>query len=146
MMSTVPTSLVDDWGARLTQHGHHVTAPRLSVIELFAQCQRVVTAAQIFELAVHQDMYLGRATVYRTLELLEKLHLIFRVSYGGRQHAYVRADLTMQPLAICEECGDLQVVQSRLFELLLAELYQESDFAVHSHSLQIFGLCQSCRS
>ncbi len=145
-MSAMQTNLVEAWVARLTQHGHHVTAPRLAVIKLLAQSQKVVSAEQLFNLAMYQDIHLGRATVYRTLELLEKLHLVFRVSDGDRHHAYIRADLATQPLAICDGCGDLQVMQSHLFEQLLVELYRRSNFAVHGHSLQLSGLCQTCQT
>lgn len=144
-MSAMQTNLVEAWGARLAQHGYSVTAQRLAVIKLLAQSQRVVSAEELLDLALDQDLHLGRATVYRTLELLEKLHLVFRVSDGERHHAYLRSDLAMQPLAICEGCGDLQVIQSHLFEQLLAELYRRSNFAIHGHRLQLSGLCQACQ-
>ncbi|MEM7134760.1 MAG: Fur family transcriptional regulator [Chloroflexota bacterium] len=145
MMSTIQTNPAKAWAAELTQHGYHVTMPRLVVIELLAQKQQALTAEQLFDLAQQQDARLGRATVYRTLELLEKLHLVCRVPNGGRQHAYVRSELATQPLAICEHCGDLLVIQSHLFEKLLVELYRKSNFEVHDHSLHLSGICQTCQ-
>lgn len=144
-MNTIQTDLVEAWIAELTQHGCHVTRPRLAVIEQLAQNQQALTAEQLFDLALRQDACVGRATVYRTLELLEKLKLVRRLSNGGRQHAYIRSDLAMQPLAICEQCGDLLVMKSALFERLLVELYRKSNFEVHGHSFHISGICQTCR-
>ncbi|MEZ4705683.1 MAG: Fur family transcriptional regulator [Caldilineaceae bacterium] len=145
MMSTFQTNLVEAWVAKLTQHGYHVTMPRLAVIELLAQNQRALAAEQLFDLALHQDIRLGRATVYRTLDLLEKLRLVCRVSDGRRQYVYIRSDLAKQPLAICEQCGDLLVIQSHLFERLLVELYRQSNFEIHGHSLHLSGICQTCQ-
>ena len=86
-MSTIQTNLVEAWVIALTQHGYHITVQRLAVIELLVEAQRALTAEQLIELALNQEIRLGRATVYRTLELLEMLHLICRVSDGGKHSA-----------------------------------------------------------
>lgn len=145
MMTSVQTSLVEAWVSKLSQHGHNATRPRRAVIDLLAKSEQALTAEQLVRLASIQDAGVGRATVYRTLQLLEKLHLVCRECDGGGHCAYVRSDLAMQPLAICEVCGDLLVMHSQLFERLLAELDRNSSFEVHGASLRMSGVCQTCQ-
>ena len=50
----------------------------------------------------------GRASVYRTLEQLEQLHLVQRVEIGGDAAGYERIDPDLHHHhLVCEECGRL---------------------------------------
>lgn len=87
----------------------------------------------------------GRATVYRTLEQLERLHLVQRVEIGGDAAGYERLD----PEAhhhhlVCEDCGRLAPFASEALEEAIETVGRDSDFAVAAHDVVLRGTCATC--
>jgi Fur family transcriptional regulator, ferric uptake regulator len=126
---------------RLEQAGHRSGGSRRQVVELLAGESCAVTALEI-------DRRLdavGRATVYRTLEQLEKLHLIQRVEIGGDSAGYERID----PEAhhhhlVCEACGLLSPFSSPDLEAAIEAVSRQSEFSVDAHDVVLRGTCPSC--
>ena len=80
MMSAAnPTIEEQSWLATLQRAGYRLTAPRRALVTLLAGSDRVLTAQQLLERAQQEYPELGMATVYRTLEVLEELGLVWRV-------------------------------------------------------------------
>ena len=74
--------------SRLNEAGFKSGAARRQVIELLEGEHCAVTALEIDR----RLPSVGRATVYRTLEQLEELELVYRVDVGGETAAYERND------------------------------------------------------
>ena len=55
---------------RLKQHGYRLTSPRIAVVEAVLRRDRPFTAEQLVTELAAGDEAIGRATVYRTLEVL----------------------------------------------------------------------------
>ncbi|MGI9252640.1 MAG: Fur family transcriptional regulator, partial [Thermomicrobiales bacterium] len=75
----------DDVSALLARHGYRLTVPRRAVVDLVLAQTRPFTSEQIVERASG----IGRATVYRTLELLASLDILSRVFRSDGHPAYV---------------------------------------------------------
>ena len=89
---------------------------------------------------------IGRATVFRALDLFASLGLVERVDLPAGDHAYVACDSAHHHHAICTSCGrSLDVDDAGLAEVLAA-IGRRSGFRVTAHRLEIFGLCAACRS
>ena len=89
-------------------------------------------------------MDIGRATVFRALDLFASLSLVERVDLPGGDHAYVACDPVHHHHAICTGCGrSLDVADHGLADVL-GEIGNRSGFRVTAHRLEIFGLCAAC--
>jgi Fur family transcriptional regulator, peroxide stress response regulator len=132
MESTPDSTLI----ARLKQRGQRVTMPRLMVHRFVAEAPRHVTADDI-----HEELpTLSPATIYSTLELLEELKLIQRVStlegaavYDSRMDAHDHA--------VCRVCG-------RMFDIPAGTQRQgpaPDGFDVEQAVVQLIGVCADCR-
>ena len=88
----------------------------------------------------------GRATVFRTLELLLSLGLVERVhTEGGRRDAYVVAEGLHHHHLVCSQCGVVTEVMGCMVDDLVSSLAQAADFQVEGHWMEIVGLCSRCR-
>jgi Fe2+ or Zn2+ uptake regulation protein len=129
---------------RLARAGHRITGPRRTVAGLVAARDGHFTAADLVHDAAARRTAIGRATVFRALELLASLGLVERVDLPGGEHAYVACEPAHHHHAICTACGrSIEVDDSGLAGVLEA-IGRRSGFAVTSHRLELFGLCTAC--
>jgi Fe2+ or Zn2+ uptake regulation protein len=115
----------------LDRAGHRLTEPRRAVAALVADARR-------------RRMDIGRATVFRTLDLFASLSLVERVDLPGGEHAYVACDPVHHHHAICTGCGRSLDVADHGLAAVLGEIGNRSGFRVTAHRLEIFGLCSAC--
>lgn len=126
---------------RLDEAGYRAGSSRRRVVELLSAERCALTALEI-------DRRLdsvGRASVYRTLEQLEKLQLVQRVEIGGDSAGYERIDREgHHHHLVCEECGRLSPFSSDALEREIEAVGRRSEFAVIAHDVVLRGTCPSC--
>lgn len=134
-------ALIDSVG----QAGHRLTTPRRLVAELVAAREGHFTAADLVADARRQRRAIGRASVFRALELFTELGLVERVDLPTGDHAYVACQAVHHHHAICTRCGRSFDVSEVGLGPVLADIAQRLDFQVTTHRLEVFGVCAACR-
>jgi Fur family ferric uptake transcriptional regulator len=129
----------------LGRAGQRMTGPRLAVAELVAARDGHFTAADLVADARRRRPPIGRATIFRALDLFTSLELVERVDLPGGDHAYVACDPVHHHHAICTGCGRSLDVDDLGLAGALAEIGRRSGFRVTAHRLEIFGLCAACQ-
>lgn len=128
---------------RLDEAGYRSGAARREVIELLAAEPCAVTALEI-------DRRLdsvGRASVYRTLDQLDRLHLVQRVEIGGDAAGYERVDAEQHHHhLVCDECGRLAPFADRSLEQAIEAVSRAADFEVAAHDVVLRGRCPDCKT
>lgn len=130
----------------LAKGGHRVTEPRRAVAELVAGRDGHFTAAELEADARRTHAGIGRATIFRALDLFATLGLVERVDLPGGDHAYVACEAFHHHHAICTRCGRSLDVDDPGLADLLAAIGDRSGFQVTAHRLELFGLCAGCRA
>lgn len=125
--------------------GERVTGPRLAVAALVAAHDGHFTAAELVADARVADPSIGRATIFRALELFTSLGLVERVDLPGGAHAWVVCEAVHHHHAICTGCGRSTEVDDAGLGEVLASIGGRSGFRVASHRLEVFGLCAACQ-
>jgi Fur family transcriptional regulator, ferric uptake regulator len=126
---------------RLDEAGYRSGASRRKVVELLAHERCAVTALEIDR----RLESVGRATVYRTLDQLEGLHLVHRVEIGADAAGYERVDPKQHHHhLVCEECGLLSPFASEALEEAIARISREAEFEVAAHDVVLRGTCPTC--
>ncbi len=134
-------SWVDTAANRLDEAGFRSGGSRRQVIELLGSEHCALTALEIDR----RLESVGRATVYRTLEQLERLHLVQRVEIGGDAAGYERLDHDQHHHhLVCEKCGKLAPFASEELEEAIEAVGRQSDFAVAQHDVVLRGTCPTC--
>lgn len=126
---------------RLDESGYRTGASRRKIVELLAGESCAVTALEIDR----RLESVGRATVYRTLDQLEQLHLIQRVEIGGDAAGYERVDADQHHHhLVCEDCGRLSPFVSDALEREIERIGRDADFEVAAHDVVLRGACSTC--
>ena len=88
----------------------------------------------------------GRATVYRTLELLVQAGILRRLTLdpAGAHYEFESFGAHHEHL-ICERCGKIWEFASPELERIQDEFCARLGFRVESHLLRITGICAQCQ-
>jgi Fur family ferric uptake transcriptional regulator len=130
--------------ATLERAGVRITAPRRAVADVIAAHDGHFTAAELEAEARATHPGLGRATVFRTLDLFASLGLVERVDLPRGEHAYVVCEDAHHHHAICTACGRSIDVDDLGLGEVLATIAARSGFRVTDHRLEVFGRCADC--
>ena len=140
-----PTAGQDAWLYSLQANGYKLTAARRALIDLMARSQQALSVVQILALLETQEPQFGRATVYRTLEILEELGLLQRVHDEHGCHRY-RAAIQTGPAIICETCGRQAQLDDTILQAVLRLVERQCQYQIQDYWLQFTGTCADCRS
>jgi Fur family ferric uptake transcriptional regulator len=84
-------------------------------------------------------------TVYRTLDLLEKIGVVRHTHLGHGAPTYSEQEHQHVHL-VCHECGAVLEAPTDLLEELTARLIDESGFALDATHVALSGRCAECRA
>jgi Fur family ferric uptake transcriptional regulator len=128
--------------AALSEAGFRSGGGRRQVVDLLGTESCALTALEIDR----RLSGVGRATVYRALEQLERLGLIQRVDLGGDAAGYERVDPGghHHHHILCEQCGRVVAFEDDQLEQAIVALAERPDFTVSSHEVTLRGECASC--
>ena len=124
--------------------GYKITPARVAVLEVIQQEGEHLHPAEILAKAKLRYPALGRATVYRTLELLTQLGIVRPIYVGEAGPTYIRSSGGHHHL-VCSRCGMVQDFDHCSSDEIARELSEEFDFQISSHLLEFYGLCARCR-
>jgi len=128
----------------LDDAGYRLTEPRRVLAGAIAAQQGHFTAADLVDDARRRHPGIGRATIFRALDVFTSLNLVERVDLPDGGHAYVACEPAHHHHAICTTCGRSLDVDDQGLAGVLAEIGQRSGFTVTAHRLEIFGVCAPC--
>ena len=127
---------------RLEDEGLRLTGQRQRVVEAIAAKAGAFNPEALYDEL--RPAGLGRATVYRALELLERLGMLARIHLDGC-HGFTVCDEGHHHHLVCRSCGKVAAVDAADVEAAIQALAQKSDFRVDTHTLEFAGLCQACQ-
>jgi Fur family ferric uptake transcriptional regulator len=128
----------------LDRAGYRLTEPRRSLAALIADQKSHFTAAELVSAARARRLGVGRATVFRTLELLEELGTIERLDLPGGEHAYVGCEPAHHHHVVCSGCGRTDEIDDAKLRSVVRDVARRTGYRVDEHRLELFGLCPAC--
>jgi Fur family ferric uptake transcriptional regulator len=121
------------------------TGPRRAIANLIARRRGHFTANDLLADAAARDVQVGRATVFRTLDLLATRGQLERIDLPTGEHAYVAcAPREHHHHVVCRVCGKSAEVRDAGMAELVREFGAWSGYRIESHRLELFGLCPDC--
>lgn len=142
-----PPPTADEVLITLVRHGHRVTGPRRAVLDAVLAKPRPFTAEQLVaELGDSRaGAPIGRATVYRTLEILASVDVLSRLIGADGHPSYVVGTPGHRHHLLCSGCGAAVSFTACPVDELVQTLTRDTDFAIHGHLLEVFGVCPTCQ-
>ena len=130
--------------AALRERGQRVTPQRLTIARVVRKMNTHVTAEQVLSGVSEQLPGVSLPTVYATLDLLEELGLLRRVTVQGGAVLY-DPELGQHHHAVCTQCGAIADIEAPLEQTAAITAAREAGFAPESADTVVRGLCPNCR-
>ncbi len=120
---------------------------RERVIELLATKPCALTAVEVEEEIRAQGTRIGRASIYRVLELLVEHSLVERVTIGQGQSRFERVLPTGEHHhhLVCDTCGRLVAFDDPGLERAIHRVSERLGVRVESHDVLLRGACGRCQ-
>lgn len=136
----------DTFVTALDAAGHRLTAPRRAVAELISARDGHFTAADLVGDARARRLRIGRATIFRSLDLFAGLAVLERVDLPNGEHAYVPCQPSQHHHHIvCAGCGRVTEISDPRLVTTMEEIQRRTGWQVDDHRLELYGRCPGCR-
>lgn len=120
------------------------TKTRNALTKIFINSHEPVTAGELIKKLKIKHLEVNKTTVYRQLESLKNLNFIKEVTFrDGRQRFEIVEDHCHHHV-VCQSCGkvaDVDIDEQKL----ISSVKKQVAFKIDSHSIEFFGLCNSCK-
>lgn len=148
MVATADSAWAKHALGMLNEAGYRRGGARTAVVETLARHDCAVTALELEEELRQRKVRVGRASVYRALELLEELRLVqrFEVARGIASYERVDPDGHHHHHAICWRCGRMEPFEDHKLEQAIGQVAEQVPFQVAEHDVVLRGLCDHCAS
>lgn len=143
------------WHGRFRGCGYRITAGREAILDALTRAKEHLSAEDIYTKVHGSYPAIGLTTVYRTLEILVDLGLVYKFDFGDGRARYELAEGSQRSThhhhLVCTNCMrvvdytdfiDDEIELLRQTEKGLSEKY---GFDITSHLIQFYGLCEKCR-
>jgi Fur family transcriptional regulator, ferric uptake regulator len=131
---------------RLREAGYKLTNARMTILKILESHHGHMTSADVLE-AVEQDApEIGRASVFRALDLFTRLSII-RPTYinDSTTPTYVLLPGGHHHHIICTRCNHIIEFDECHLEALQRELERKFKVRLTGHLLEFYGLCAQCK-
>jgi Fur family ferric uptake transcriptional regulator len=145
-MATTHTSWREHAQEVLTRAGHQRGGARTRVIELLAHQPCALSAIEIEDALRAEGRAIGRASIYRVLDLLVEHGLVERLAVDQGQARFE----TIEPSGhhhhhlLCTTCGQLVAFDDPALERAIDRLSDRLGMRVEHHDVLLKGSCGSC--
>jgi Fur family ferric uptake transcriptional regulator len=147
----MPRARAESWsthaGQVLARSRHNSGAAREAVIELLDSQRCALSAVEIEDALRAGRRPVGRASIYRILDELERLELVQKVQVGQAMARYepIRGAELHHHHLVCDNCGIVMPFTDPDLERAIEKLSRRVPIRVAEHEIVLHGACADCR-
>ena len=134
---------------QLKTEGYKLTPQRRAILNVIADNEgKHLSTEEIYDIVKISCPEIGLATVYRTLQLLEKMTVVCRMNFDDGCNRYElvhKYEDHQHHHLVCLKCGSVEEVEDDLLEALEEKIRVKYDFNITNHSVKFFGYCSKCK-
>lgn len=133
----------------LKERGYKLTPQRRAILNAIIDSEgRHLSPEEIYDLVKMECPEIGLATVYRTVQLLEKMGILYKMNFDDGVSRYELVHNTedhQHHHLICVKCGEIQEVEDDLLDSLEGKIEGMYDFKITNHDVKFYGICKKCK-
>ncbi|NLY44726.1 MAG: transcriptional repressor [Tissierella sp.] len=141
---------LDNYKDSLRNEGYKLTYQREAILNtILENREEHLSCDEIYNIVSKDNPEIGIATVYRTLQLFEKLDIVYKLNFDD---GFSRYELNQgtgdhhHHHLICLKCGKVMEVKLDLLDSLEKKIENDENFAIVDHNVQFYGYCSDCKS
>ena len=132
----------------LQKEGYKLTNQRKDILKtLLNNNHKHLSCEDVFNIVSKENSDLGIATVYRTLQLFEKLNIVYKINFDdglSRYELNLGEENHQHHHLICLNCGKVIEVKLDLLESLENKIEKDGNFKIVDHNVKFYGYCKKC--
>lgn len=142
------------WHGKFRGCGYRLTIARQAILDVLSKSEGHLSAEEIYTKARSKFSNVGLTTVYRTLDVLSEVGMIYKLDFGDGRARYELAEgpkgAHHHHHLVCTNCNTVidytdfikeEVELLRQTEKGLSDKYK---FKINDHIIQFYGLCKDC--
>lgn len=131
---------------RLRDAGYKLTTARLTVLDVLEQSDEHLTSTEVLDAVAALNPRIGRASVFRTLDLLTRLSIV-RPTYidSSMTPSYVMLPGGHHHHIVCTQCHRLYEFEDCGLGELSRQLETKFNVELTGHLLEFYGVCHDCQ-
>ncbi|MGD2045611.1 MAG: Fur family transcriptional regulator [Gemmatimonadota bacterium] len=135
------------FGRYLRDLGLPVTQQREAVADVVFASEGHQSVDEIEAELRERGERIGKATIYRTLDLLVRSRLVAEHDFGEgfKRYEHRLSEHPVHEHLICLECGSVTEFESKELYGVESRVKQEYGFQPARRRLEIYGLCKECQ-
>ena len=143
------------WHGRFRGCGYRITAGREAILAVLMIADKHLSAEDIYNKIHSTCPSVGLTTVYRTLEILVNMNLVFKFDFGDGRARYELVEGSKKSHhhhhLVCKECNriieytDFINDEIELMKKTEKGLSNKYNFEITSHIIQFYGRCDLCK-
>lgn len=132
----------------LRERGLPVTQQRESIAEIVFGSTGHLSVDDIESRLRERGDRIGKATIYRTLEMLVKSGLVEEHDFGEgfKRYEHLFGQKPVREHLVCTECGKVTEIHSSELVRVQEDEARRHGFQPARYRLQIYGLCAVCQA
>ena len=132
-------------GDRLSEKGYRMTPQRMMILSVIENSADHISAEEIYAQVADRYPHVNISTVYRTLELLKKLDMVYEIDLGEGRIRYHAEGSGHHHHLVCQSCNRVIDIDEATLSSLRDILLRDYDFDAELRHVGIFGICKDCR-
>lgn len=130
----------------MTRKGLKTTRQRDIILDGFLASNDHMSIEDLYLKLRSKYPNIGYATVYRTLKLFSESGIAREIQFGDGQTRYEHtAEGEHHDHLVCTRCGEVLEFSNDSIEKLQDEIAERHGYQVHTHKLELYGICPNCR-
>ena len=125
---------------KLIEKGYRLTPQRMMIVSAMESSDDHISAEEIYAQVAAKYSNVNISTVYRTLELLKKLGLVYEIDLGEGRIRYHAEGSGHHHHLVCQNCGKVIDIHEASLSSLRDILLHEYNFQAELRHVGIFGL------
>lgn len=132
----------------LKEGGYKITNQRKVVLEtLYTHRKAHLTVDEVYQYVRETNPEVGLATVYRNIQILNRLGIIEKISFDDKD---VRYEIFYEDIPlhhyhlICKQCGAVDELELDFIDHYKETIKTEKGFDAIDAQIKIYGICGEC--
>ena len=131
----------------LRDQGLPITQQRETIAEIVFKSNEHHSVEDIEAEVRGRGERIGKATIYRTLEMLVKSGLVAEHDFGEgfKRYEHLFGQAPVREHLVCTECGKVKAIDNPELQRLHQQVAERQGFLPARYRLAIYGICRDCQ-
>lgn len=136
---------IQDCQTELRDVSLKATPARIALLQLLESADTPLDTGGMFHSLQKQGIKTDQATVFRIINTFTQKGITKQLQFNESKFRYELSSKEDHHHLICEHCGDIEDISDCGIGQLEKEIEKKKRFTVKRHSLEFFGLCNTCQ-